>query len=274
MYTYIQGGETQPEWNAIFLSFLYVNNWSAQIGWPIAFPLNHLWSLSVEEQFYLLWPLALIGLIKVGATRVVACAVLLGVIGTVAVTRAVQFENGSFFGNLYSRTVLRMDALLVGCLAALLWTWGWLPRRGLPVAAWISAGFLGWCVLTLHHSDAILYRGLFTVIAVAGACVILATVEGRWFAVRALDLSPVRALGRVSYGLYLWHVPAFVIVLEHTQDWETAPRVVVGLTAAMAITLVSRFLVERPFLRLKERLEPSRPRHQERLVLSPAELAG
>jgi peptidoglycan/LPS O-acetylase OafA/YrhL len=155
----------------------------------------------------------------------------------------------------YFRTDARADALLVGALAAHLWIRGVVPvKRFLVPLAWISLAFMTVCVYRLQSEDQFLYNGGFTLIAIAVAVMLFAILETSWLPARALSTRPLRAVGRVSYGLYLWHVLVFAIVVDNMRTQPAGVTAVVALLAAAAVTAASWYLVERPFLRWKDRL--------------------
>ncbi len=104
-----------------------------------------------------------------------------------------------------------------------------------------------------------MYRGGFTAFAIAVAVVVLAVVESTWAGIKFLTLAPLRAIGRVSYGLYLWHVPVFLIVFRYGSHISRLPRLVLALALVAAVTYASWVFVERPILRWKNRhVEPAR----------------
>jgi peptidoglycan/LPS O-acetylase OafA/YrhL len=159
---------------------------------------------------------------------------------------------------LYEHTDTRADSLLVGALLASLWVRRLTPTRGLRAAAWFGSAVLLSCVAFaridrafLPPTNGFLYDGGFLVVAVASACIILATLDGRWVGTRMLEFRPLRALGRVSYGLYLWHVPVFLEVASHTTGWAVVPKVTLAWAIAFALTVASWKIVEQPFLNLK-----------------------
>jgi peptidoglycan/LPS O-acetylase OafA/YrhL len=219
-----------------------------------------LWSLAVEEQFYLLWPLVLMLFLGIRHRTWVVVTIMIAAIAAVDIHRAVAYDHTSGIGliRLYTRTDYRADSLLVGALLAQLWVRGKTPTRGLRTAAWIALAFVATCIARVHVTDAFLYRGGYTVIAVAIAVVLLAVLESTWVGVRALCLAPLRAIGRVSYGLYLWHIPVFLAVYRYGSHLDSTTRLVLGLGIAGAITYASWVLVERPILRWKRRnIEPA-----------------
>jgi peptidoglycan/LPS O-acetylase OafA/YrhL len=185
---------------------------------------------------------------------------MVAAIVAVDIHRAVAFDHTSGFGliPLYSRTDYRADSLLVGALLAQLWVRRKSPTRGLRTAAWIAFAFVATCIARVHVTDAFLYRGGYTLVAVAIAAILLAVLESNWVVIQALCLAPLRAIGRVSYGLYLWHIPVFLAVYRYGSHLDSSTRLVLGLGIAGAITYASWVLVERPILRWKRRnIEPA-----------------
>jgi len=262
IYTLVTGLPFGIEARTITVVLLYVSNWYSATGHRLALGLNHLWSLSIEEQFYLLWPLVTVALLTVRRSSRVVVWWLIAAVVAVAVWRAYLWQPG---GNLlkvspaYVRTDTRADALLIGALAAHLWVRGRLPRRGLAIAALISALFFAYCVERVPGERGFYYKGGFTLVALAAAIVIVATVDNRWIGARACAWRPLRAVGVVSYGLYLWHLPVFFAVRRYTTGWPVALQIALALTLTVAFTLASWRFVEKPFLRRKARRADARP---------------
>jgi peptidoglycan/LPS O-acetylase OafA/YrhL len=165
----------------------------------------------------------------------------------------------------------RADSLLVGCLLGLLATWGLLPRSQRFVywtglGALISAaglGFLAW-KLCLDHSQ--YYHGLFTVAAVMVAVIIarLLVAPSRWGSL-LLGSAPLVGAGRISYGLYLYHIPVIALLRPAELGPLTMALAAAGLTLAAA--LLSFYCIERPCLRLKDRLGRTTPEEPRSLTI-------
>jgi peptidoglycan/LPS O-acetylase OafA/YrhL len=102
-------------------------------------------------------------------------------------------------------------------------------------------------------SDGFLYMGGFTAVAIAVAVVILAVLESTWSGARFLRLRLLRTVSRVSYGVYIWHLAIFVAVARYTHHWAPAIRLLFALSLAALACSGSWVLVERPFLRWKDR---------------------
>jgi peptidoglycan/LPS O-acetylase OafA/YrhL len=183
--------------------------------------------------------------------------ILVGAIAIVALHRADLWNNGTFWLTLYTGLASRADALLVGCLLAQLWVRRKLPRRGVQLAGWLALGFYLYLV-RVGAGDDFLYRGGFTLIAVALGIILLAVLETRWLVNRVLTTRPLRTIGRVSYGLYIWHLPIFTAVGRYDRTWAPAVQTIVALALTALATYGSWVLVERPFLRWKDRLEDTR----------------
>jgi len=257
----------------VLWSLAYLANWHlagredyfAQYG--TASPLRHMWSLAVEEQFYVVWPLLLIALLALGMRRwgasrrrlrprrVVAVAALAGIAGS-ALAMAWQYEPGAP-NRAYYGTDGRVQELLVGVLLAAV-----LPvvARRLPAGRLAVIGGLGAVGLAVllagfgWLSDAAppYYLGGALAVSVAAAA-LLATLELRPGGVpaRAFSWRPAVALGRISYGVYLWHWPV-AVAFPLSGGWtfeQVWHRQALRLGLTVALAGASFVLVEQPALR-------------------------
>jgi peptidoglycan/LPS O-acetylase OafA/YrhL len=245
----------------------YIANWPHlhQTGLPL---LGHTWSLSLEEQFYLLWPLLLVAMLwarlshrrvlQIVCAGIVACVVLRNVLYNLHDVPGPA--KGAYIIRLYMGLDTRADTLLVGCMVGLLAAWNLLPnsRRFVHwtgVASLISVAALSYISWNkcLDHSQ--FYRGLFTLVALmVGVILVRLLVAPSRLAALVLEWPPLVGIGRISYAIYLYHIP-FQAMLRPENHWRfpAAPFVVAGLSLAAAI--VSYYCVERPCLRLKDRLQ-------------------
>jgi peptidoglycan/LPS O-acetylase OafA/YrhL len=153
----------------------------------------------------------------------------------------------------------RADALLVGCLIGALAVWGRLPkgrlvRFAIAVAATATAVWVGTLVTTQHMGKPLFYQGLFTLVAFGfGSVVVHLLVNPARVWRRVLEFPPLVGLGRISYGLYLVHVP-LIFWLADGRVGAAYPATTLGVAlATLAAALLSFYLIERPFLRLKSR---------------------
>jgi peptidoglycan/LPS O-acetylase OafA/YrhL len=196
--------------------------------------LGHAWSLAVEEQFYILWPTLLLFGLRFGRTRLVLVILLLAFLDTPY--RLLLDLNGGFM-HVFVGTDSRGDALLLGCVLALLETrWhvavGWAGLLGLALVAALWPGDPGLGLQIMFIPAA----AIVSTLAVAGCPTILA-----W--------RPLAFVGKISYGLYLWHG----LVIWWDLPWPVA------IPLSIAIACLSYFAMERRFLRLKDRFGRARP---------------
>lgn len=259
VYAAVTGLPADAEVNTVWSALLYVLNWRAAFSSaPLALGMGHLWSLAVEEQFYLVWPAVLVLFFGLRRRASFVSALLITAIVVVVVHRALVWGDGVWWIPPFIRTDTRADSLLVGVLLASLWVRGRTPTRGLVPAAWIASVGLVVCIAFTNQEASFVYRGGFTLFALLVAVVVLAAVDGRWPGCRVLELGPLRLVGRVSYGLYLWHLPIFVAVDRYTTGWSASLRVLFAYGLTVLFTALSWRFVEQPALRLKKRLEVAR----------------
>ena len=251
-YTAALGRDLGLEARTVVSVLLYILNWVAASGEPLALGLGHLWSLSVEEQFYLLWPVVMMVILSREPTRRHALVAVVAATTGLAVWTALVWEPGTGgFGvaSAYVRTDTHAVPVLCGAAAAFVWSRHRLPPRPLRALAWLSIAFIGACALRLPVTSAHYYEGAMALIGISGAVVVLAAAEGDGVLARLLSWRPLRGLGRVSYGLYLWHVPVILEVSLHAGALPPAIRVLVALSITAACAAASWHFVEAPFLK-------------------------
>jgi peptidoglycan/LPS O-acetylase OafA/YrhL len=242
--------------------FYYSNYYSASASNPLSPALasgyQHLWSLSFEEQFYLVWPWLTIVLLTIRVRLRTVVVILLSLITLIAVWRFWQFQETHRWWSLFLRTDTRADSILWGALFAHIWVRGRLPKKGLVVAGWIAAAFLLACLPFAKEEGPFVFLGGFDAIDLACAVLILAILDGRWVGRRLFELKPFVALGIVSYAFYLWHLPVFFAIRYFDPHWNDVVRVVVAIVVTLALTIMSWFLLEKPLTRWGSRLEARR----------------
>ncbi|MEX2255400.1 MAG: acyltransferase family protein [Acidimicrobiia bacterium] len=216
-----------------------------------ASPLRHAWSLAIEEQFYLFWPLIFFGAMKLGRgrTRVLTGVSVAGIAASFAVM-VLTFDSTDP-SRAYYGTDSRASQLLVGVLLAIILA-RWAPKtasqqRGVQVLGIAGAAFSVWAFMATTDRDAWLYHGGFLLFAVATALVILAIVQPASSPVgRVLSVRPMRWVGMISYGLYLWHWPVVVALSEPRTGLAGWDLALVRLAVTFGLATASFYLVERP----------------------------
>lgn len=221
----------------VIAALFYFSNWVMAVGGGLWQPYGITWSLAIEEQFYLLWPLTFLLARRWPRLPLVTAAA--GVVVAV-VLRLVLWDNGKGAWEVYYRSDTRMDSLLIGCLVALV-----VHRTGArgvdPRVGWIGVGGLG--VLLAWQSDAVKYLAEPFAASVAACTIIMSVLVGgsHW-----LEWSPLRWLGQRSYALYLWHYPILAMV------WADMLPLWAGLVLSFVAAELSWWLIERPFRRTRQ----------------------
>lgn len=252
----------------------YLSNWTDAMGiGPRNLP--HFWSLAVEEQFYLLWPLLVFSLRS--PARVAVMCVVVAVVSLLC--RIVLFNAGANHDVVYEWTICRMDALALGGLAATCWrvdAWrSWLTAHRHQLT-WALYGLLAASFLWTHAFPRTSLRGMtegYTVLAIVFAAWLYASanrdaqvarsgVRTPWWH-RALRHPALQSVGKYSYGMYVFHKPLhdlFSAKLQAKMGVQTAGNIVNASLHVLAVTLISYaaawlsyHLYEVHFLRLKRR---------------------
>jgi len=241
-------------WHAIFAHQSYFAQFSAPS------PLEQTWSLAIEEQFYLVWPLILLLIVTVAHRSWRRVGLAVTVVGTLAsaALMAALYHNGASPTRLYFGTDTHMFDVLLGAGIAMVVAARPQPgpraRRALHAAAPVAAMILGVFWVTAGTSTGLprdwMFDGGFLLCAVLAGVVV---ADVRQFHAgplgTVLSLRPLRWIGTISYGIYLWHWPIIVYFNQQRtglgQPWLDLARV--GLTFLAATT--SYYLVERPLRR-------------------------
>jgi peptidoglycan/LPS O-acetylase OafA/YrhL len=251
----------------ILVAGCYLANWPSLHGISMN-GLGHTWSLSIEEQFYLLWPALLAILLARGVSRRrILWLVGAGIVGCIAlritlyhVHRAAGMDKATSTVRLYMGLDTRADSLLVGCLVGLLAAWDLLPRtrrfvRWTGLAALASILVLAYLARYSAETQTIYYHGLFTLVAgmVAVVLVRLLAAPSRIGGL-VLQSALLVGVGRISYGLYLYHVLVIYWLRPTGLGWDHPRTMAAALGLSFGAAIVSYFGIERPCLRLKDRL--------------------
>ena len=273
------------QWNSVRVDAIaglaYVANWRFVFDQQSYFeaalgpsPLLHTWSLAVEEQWYLLWPIAMVGLLVLAARRrrgaglaaasVVAAAVVSA--GLMAITFEPADPSRAYFG-----TDTRAQHLLIG--AALAWFVELFPdvihlaeRRTMRLPFTAALLVLVAMAATIHDTSAWLYQGGLFAISIVAAIVVLGTASPRPDAALGwMGRQPLTWIGQRSYGIYLWHWPVIVFVGAAIDIGVSgAPLIAAQVAVTLALAELSFRFVETPVRRSHDTVTTPRRRVERR----------
>ncbi|MEY2570868.1 MAG: hypothetical protein QOE63_1218 [Acidimicrobiaceae bacterium] len=250
---------------------LYVANWVYALRDTFTTHiLSHTWSLAIEEQFYLLWPFVLVWLIKrrhgLDGALVAASA---GAVGLTA-WRVALYRRGASLPHISYGLDTRAAALMMGAAIGLAAVTG---RLRLPVRIARVVGLVGFAWLLyifLSHRYGIgaiafdpgreFVEGILVVDLATSLLLVGLLFDDRGPLRRLFSLAPVVLIGKVSYGLYLWHFPIDEIVTPDRTGLSSPLNQVVRLVITIAVVSASYLLIEQPALRVKQRFERDRLR--------------
>lgn len=204
--------------------------------------LHHTWSLMIEEQFYVVWPLLSVALWR--RRRLLLSVLFIGAAWAAYQRIALIGRDGVDVERLQFSIDTRVDGILIGCALALLLRW----KVTTAPTTWGGPGLLCIGVFALSPNQGLTFVVGLTLVSLATAATISSVVAGA--APRWLELGPLRAVGRVSYGLYLWHHIVLVFsyrVLGLGDDWVAVALVMIPTSALL--TWLSWRYVEQPFMR-------------------------
>jgi peptidoglycan/LPS O-acetylase OafA/YrhL len=277
--------DTMPDLRGAGIStLLYVANWHELAAGTSYFaangaisPFKHTWSLGIEEQFYLLWPLLLVGVFWLvrrrqprqwrhsdGALRLLLALTVTGIFIS-AIETLLLFDGGKGLDRVYYGTDTRADSLLAGAALAIAFALrgqgDQLPSRGRSIglgarrlgALAIVGMSLVLALMCFANSGAgWLYPGGLIAVDLAVVTVIAAVVLAPETSVpRALSATPLRAIGVISYGVYLWHYPLFLWLDDSSTGLSGIPLLVLRIAITLAISTASFVLLEQPIRRGK-----------------------
>jgi peptidoglycan/LPS O-acetylase OafA/YrhL len=241
-------------------ALFYFTNWATimTLGERANHLFNHTWSLSIEEQFYLIWPAVLFFSLRFTRTKTsLLWLVLLGALLSDLVRIIFVTMDVTNFWRYYCGLDTRADSLLIGCFAGAAISFRLLPRRRwLEIIFKISAAISVVALIFFARQEqelhsAWMYCAGWFLISVCAAAIIVQVVFVKNLLNLCLESSPLVYVGKISYGLYLWHYPTFYIIKSfHRPHWQCAAVPIVA-----ALTLISYYFIELPFLRRKKQFE-------------------
>jgi peptidoglycan/LPS O-acetylase OafA/YrhL len=272
----------------VIAAFFYVSNWYqiwTGAGYTAAndfAPLRHLWSLAVEEQFYLIWPLVMFALLRGGSRRIadisrylVLAAVAITVVvamlyhpGPVGTPETTPEAYWTIFGRpiskvdaLYLSTPTRASGLLLGAAFAMIWRPVAVMRGplrtkgrlldGIALIGFVALAAMAWWMYLLgpDGADPWLFRGGFFLCGIATLMMVAAVTHERAATSRVLSNPVLLWIGTRSYGLYLYHWPIYQIMRDIAGNHLLVHEFVLAMALTVVITEISYRFLETPIRR-------------------------
>ena len=245
-------------WWYIFHKLDYFDSFGAQS------PFKHLWSLAIEEQFYMIFPLLFLlvnrkkkskdGTYKLNKNFLY---VVLGLILVSLIAHILLFDINNI-SRIYFGTDTRAFSLLVGVVGAILYPMERLHAKVTPqqnmlysVVSLVSIAILITVMIYTSEYNTLLYRGGFLLVAILGLIVIISSGKQHTLMSRLLSFKPVVFIGKISYSLYLWHFPVLVLTTPVSEIGN--PNiffVILRIVLTFAVAIVSYVFVETPIRKL------------------------
>jgi peptidoglycan/LPS O-acetylase OafA/YrhL len=243
-------------WDSLGALF-YIANWLRAFGHDIGV-LGHLWSLSIEEQFYFFWPVALVFFLshKLSANQIILVAGL--TVFLVNVDRIYLYHGIQSYDRIYNGLDTRADALLIGCVLGLS-GYEIFSRRVFALLGLLGGIFVLYVVFfgypvpaDLQFPVELTAGGTFFVVGVAFVLAAILSNPETIFA-KLLRLPPLVWTGRLSYGLYLWHYFVFAFVAGWFRKSGPLQLFPLQVVVTFVLATLSYYLLERPCLKLKKK---------------------
>lgn len=251
-----------------FWFWTYLQNWLFIFREPFGDKiLLHTWSLAVEEQFYLVWPLLILVFQTPRRLLVVMLAILLLVAFSRFLVWTYKVEDLAY-SSLYTFT--RIDGLCIGSMVAILQKInpGFLKKYNTPIVLLMAGINFGFYFINNRSGFTLPYlafAGYTTFAVLFGLLVYESVSQPASMIPRLLNIRILKFFGRISYGLYVWHWPLYILLFDRCRDWLLGMgtgtvrmaellSAITCTAAAVLLSLISYRFFEQPFLRMKERL--------------------
>lgn len=248
------------------ISFFYLSNWARAFSLHPPDFLGHTWSLSIEEQFYIVWPILLLALLRFSSSRKVVVFITASLALSAWALRFYLHMKGAAPDRLYNGLGTRADALMVGCALGVAYASGFLNKNNLkpiltkilviisPVSALILLAF---SVIANWRSPYMYQFGFFAVALLTATIVVDIMVNNKSIIKRILTAKALVWTGSISYGLYLWHYPIYRAMFS--LEMSDLAVITIGSLITFTVAALSYYFMEKPILMLKKRFAHKTP---------------
>ncbi|OTX77297.1 acetyltransferase, partial [Bacillus thuringiensis serovar chanpaisis] len=217
-------------------------------------PLNHFWSLAVEEQFYVVWPFIIsLGLYYIKKQSRMILLICLGAVAS-ALAMAILYEPGADPSRIYYGTDTRAFSLLIGAVLALVWPSNRLANKIIPKARFILDVMGGIALIIIlvmfwktNQYDPFLYKGGMVLLSIATALLVANLAHPASRIAQFLRFRPLRWVGVRSYGIYLWHYPILTLTTPKVNAGDfSIIRAILQFLLIILIAQISWKFIEKP----------------------------
>jgi peptidoglycan/LPS O-acetylase OafA/YrhL len=248
--------------------WLYIQNWQFVLyGKPPMPYLSHFWSLAVEEQYYILWPIIILFIRRMRTLKTLIFSLI---ILAVFIRCAIYFRENTWVEQYYENTIARMDSLLIGSLLAVRKKEN--KRLSFPSLMLIAISTLVLISVSLIlegniYQDSLINATIgYTIYDLMFAGIIYIFLNCNHSIIKVIsDIKILNYLGKISYGVYVFHLPAYLILstkLSHiayqiiSNNYYTKIYIsVFSIGITITISIISFYLIETPILRLKKKFK-------------------
>lgn len=241
------------------ISLFYMSNWARAFSIHPPDYLGHTWSLSIEEQFYILWPVTLWGLLRCIHNRWTIAFIAFAIAVLSWLLRIYLIQNNASIDRLYNGLDTHADPLMIGCVLGIVLSSGLISEKlqislskYLPVLAYLAITGLFLASVNVAYTSLHMYYWAIFVIEVLTAILILYVFNSEDSLLKKLlSMKWLVWIGSISYGLYLWHYPIYRLMENlHYSSFEV---ITFGSFCTFLISIFSFYIIEKPILKLKSR---------------------
>lgn len=243
------------------ITVFYMTNWARAFDIHPPSLLGHTWSLSIEEQFYILWPITIIALLKKVKNRKLLAIIICSAALFSWSLRIYMASKGVMYDRLYNGLDTRADSLLTGCTLSILLSFNLISNNTMrffktyySYISIVSIAALVLIIISLSGNNLLMYYYGFAITEISVAILILYIFTNHKSQLNSiLSLSSLVWIGKLSYGIYLWHYPIFLFL--NYLNLSKLFVIICGTLLTFISASFSFYLIELPFLKFKRRIE-------------------